>query len=374
MIRSGYLVGALLLHLILFLMLATWVVFRAPETPADSKFLAVSVTPPKPPVPPPPAGGDAANNFEPTTQIVPPPSAPSVVATINPTSFAVKSVAVSLPNLPPSLTRPLGTGLSGHDAAGRSLGAGSPFGTTQNGGAPLLQGYLYDLKQTRNKQPTNIDGAGYENKILDFINSDWDESVFRDFYKSPKPLSTSSIFVPVINAEDGPKAFGVENEVQPNLYCVLYKVTATPPEEGTYHFVGTADDIMFVRVNHKTVLDGTDYGIDKKLRDKETSFQMTNFNPTFPNNANFWIGTPFQVSAGESIDIEVLIGEQPGGKSDYFLYIMRDESTYEKQSNGSPRLPVFQLDSKPVQPTGEPMSWPPFAATPVPWTATTSGL
>ncbi len=63
-----------------------------------------------------------------------------------------------------------------------------------------------------------------------------------------------------------------------------------------------------------------------------------------------------------------LIGEEPGGKSDYFLYIQRDESTYEKQSNGSPLLPVFQLDANPIQPAGAPRSYPPFAA-PIPWEA-----
>jgi hypothetical protein len=376
LIRSGYFVGALLLHLIVFFMLATWVIFRSPIQPEDvASFSSTTVKPPPPPPAPPAAsGGEAANNFEPSTTTTPPPTAPTIVATMNPSAFSVQAVKVSLPNLPASMTQPTGSALSGHNTPGQQVGAGSPFGSSESGGAPLLQGYLYDLKQTRDNQPTSIDSGGYEKKILEFIRSDWDESVLRDFYKSPKALSTSSIFVPVINAEDGPKAFGVENEVKPNLYCVLYKVTATPPQEGTYHFVGTADDIMFVRVNHKTVLDGTDYGIDHELRDKEQSFQMTNFNPTFPNNANFWIGTPFHVDAGESIDIEVLIGEQPGGKSDYFLYIMRDESTYEKQSNGSPLLPIFQLDAKPIKPVSEPMSWPPFAATPEPWAPTTGGL
>jgi len=372
LIRSGYFVGAVLLHLILFLLLATWIVFKAPATQVDvTSFLPVSVRRPPPPAPPPPSGGDAANNFEPAVQTAPPPTVPTIVATLNSSSFTVKTVKVAIPNLPASMSAPVGTGLSGHDAPGQEAGAGSPFGSAGGSGVPQLEGYLYDFKQTRDGQPTNIDSGGYEHKILDFINADWDESVLRDYYKSPKPLSTSSIFVPVINAEDGPKAFGVENEVKPNLYCVLYKVTASPPQEGTYHFVGTADDILFVRVNHQTVLDGTDYGIDKELRAKEKSFQMTNFNPTFPNNADFWIGTPFHVSAGETVDIEILIGEQPGGKSDYFVYIMRDEDAdaYQKQSNGSPLLPVFQLDSNPIKPVSEPMSWPPFAAPPQPWTA-----
>jgi len=375
LIRSGYFIGAMLLHLILFLLLATWVIFRAPPVQVDAtNFQQVAVKPPPPPAPPPPAGGDAVSELEPTVQVVPPPSVTSILSSTAPSAFMVPAVKVKMPSMPTSMAPPASSGLNNSGGApGSGAGAGSPFGTSASSGAPQLEGYLYDLKQTASGAPTNLDPGGYEHKIMEFINSDWNESVLRDFYKSPKPLSTSAIFIPVINAADGPAAFGVENEVKPNEYCVLYKVTASPPQDGTYHFVGTADDILFVRVNHKTVLDGTDYGIDKPLRGTEQSFEMTNFNPTFPNNGNFWIGTPFHVSAGETIDIEVLIGEQPGGRSDYFLYIMRDEDkdTYQKQSNGSPLLPIFQLDSKPIQPKGEPGSWPPFALPPQPWTAAT---
>lgn len=374
--RSGYFVGALLLHLIAFFMLATWIIFKAPIPQNDGNFRTVAIAPPPPPPPAPPsaAGGDAANNFEPSAETVPAPSVPSIVATSNLSDFAIKSVAVAIPNLPAATAPPSGSGLSGHDAPGQDVGSGSPFGSADSGNHNQFEGYLYDLKQTRDGQSTNMDPGLYEQKILQFINSDWDEGVFRDFYKSPKELSTSSIFVPVIHAEDGPKAFGVENEVKPNMYCVLYKVTASPPEDGTYHFVGTADDIMFVRVNGKTVLDGTDYGIDHELRDKEKSIQMTDFHGTFPNNEQFWIGLPFHASAHESVDIEVLIGEEPGGKSDYFLFIQREESTYPSQPNGSPLLPIFQLDDKPIHPNAAPGSFPPSAPTPYPWSASSDGM
>ena len=374
--RSGYLVGAILLHFVVFLLLATWVIFKAPARQLDASFLHANIAPPPPPPPAPPAasGGDSANNFEPTAQSVPAPSVPSLIVTSNVSAFTVKSVAVAIPNLPAAVAPPSGSGMSGHDAAGQSVGAGNPFGSSDNGGHNQLEGYLYDLKQSRSGQANGMDSGLYEKRILEFINGNWDEGVLRDYYKSAKPLSTSSIFIPIINAEDGPKAFGVENEVKPNEYCVLYKVTASPPEDGTYHFVGTADDIMFVRVNGKTVLDATDFGIDHELRDKEKSIEMTNYHGTFPNNEKFWIGLPFHVSSHETVDIEVLIGEQPGGKSDYFLFIQRDETTYQSQSNGSPLLPIFQLDDKPIHPDAAPGSYPPSAPTPIPWSAAPGGL
>jgi hypothetical protein len=368
-VRSGYFLGAVLLHLALFVMLATWIVFHAPAVKDDSTFLPTTAKPPPPPAPPPPAGGDAVNNFEPTVQVTPPPVAPSMVTTTAPSSFSVDAVKVDIPNLPSTAAPPSGSGLSGHSAPGSSAGSGSPFGSSDSGGTPELQGFLYDLKQTRDHADSGMDPGKFHNKVAEFVAGNWNSDLLRTYYKSPKALNTTSIFVPVINAEDGPKAFGVQNEVKPNMYLVWYKVTAAPQQDGTYHFVGVGDDILVVRVNGKTVLDGCDFAVNDAIRQKETNIQMTNFNPTFGDNGNFWIGTPFHVSAGENVDIEVLIGEEPGGKSDYFLFIKRDEDTYQTQSNGSPLLPVFQLDNNPLKPASEDKSFPPFATTPEPWQA-----
>ncbi len=371
--RSAYLIGAVLLHLILFIMLATLIVFKAPVREADaSTFLSTSIRPPPPLAPPPPAGGDALNALEPSVDVVPPATASSAITSINPASFSVKNVKIAMPNLPAFISAPpVGTGLSGHNAAGQQQGTGSPFGSFGGDGAPQMEGYLYDLKQTRDGKPTNMDVKGYHNKLTHFVAAHWDSDLLEPYYKSPKPLSASSIFIPIIHAEDGPKAFGVENEVKPNMYVVWYKVTASPPQEGNYHFVGVGDDILVVRVNGKTELDGSLFSVDDELRQKQKSMSMTGFTPTTDSDAVFWIGTSFHVSASEPVDIDILIGEEPGGFSDYFLYIQRDESTYQSQPNSSPLLPVFQLDSKPIHPIGEPMTYPPFASTPEPWRAQT---
>jgi hypothetical protein len=211
LMRSGYFIGAVLLHLLAFLMLATWIVFKAPIPQVDGNFRTVAIAPPPPPPPAPPAasGGDAVNNFEPSAQAVPTPSVPSIVVTSNLSAFMVKSVAVAIPNLPASTATPSGSGLTGHDAPGEQTGAGSPFGSADSGNHSQFEGYLYDLKQTRDGQSTNMDSGLYEKKILEFVNANWDEGVLHDFYKSPKALSTSSIFVNIKKAQDGPKTKGV---------------------------------------------------------------------------------------------------------------------------------------------------------------------
>ena len=368
--RSAYFLTAVLLHLIIFLMICNWVVFQAPPPHIDPSFQQISIPPkPPPPVPPPPAGGSAANSFEAAVQTAPPPAALSVVTVSSPSNFAVNSVKVQIPNLPASFSAPSGSAMSGHSASGSGVGAGSPFGSADTTGGQQLVGYLYDLKQTTTGQSTGMDPGAYHNKLKQFIAANWDPAVLDPYYKCANPLTTSSIFIPTIKAEDGPKAFGVEKEVQPNMYVVWYKATVAPTQDGTYRFVGTGDDILIVRLNGRTVLDGSGIEVWKSRR-KAQKYNMTDYIPTWPGNADFWIGEPFHASAGESMDMDVLIGEEPGGRSNYFLFIQRDESTYEKQPNGTPLLPIFQLDPKPIKltkTTDELGSFPPYSATPEPW-------
>lgn len=375
MLKSGYFFGALLLHLVVLLMVATWIIFKAPAVQDDTaSFVQVSVKPPTPPpTPPAAAGGESLNNFEPTVQSVPPPAVLAVVSTSNPSSFSVQAVKAVIPNLPASVTPPSGSGMAGHNAPGSASGAGSPFGTSETTGPPLFVGHLFDLKQTRSGKPTGMNAGKYHDVVKAFIADNWSPSILNQYYMSTVALNTASIFIPTIDAEDGPKAFGVDKEVQPNMYLIWYKVTAAPPQEGTYHFVGVADDILEVRVNHRTVLEGSDRPVNDQMRKKQAKYQMTNFDPTWEGDADFFVGEGFHVSAGEAVDIDVLIGEEPGGRSNYFLFIQRDESTYEKQSNGSPLLPIFQVDNKPIKPVGKPQSWPPFSATPEPWEAVNKG-
>jgi len=294
---------------------------------------------------------------------------PVMVTTSSPSTFSVKAVKVTIPNLPASITPPGATEMTGHETPGLAVGAGNPFGIENSSGASQLEGYLYDLKQSPDHKSTEMDPGKYHDTIKQFIQGRWDPGLFRNYYKSSKALSTSSIFIPTINAEDGPKAFGVEAEVKPNMYVVWYKVTASPSQSGTYHFVGLADDIMLVRVNGKTVLDASDRPVDEELRSKQKTYDTTNFNPTWEGDAKLWVGLPFQASGGDPVDIEVIIGEEPGGKSNYFLYIQRDETTYPCQSNQTPLLPVFQLDVKPIHPSGDSQSFPPYSSCVDPWQA-----
>ena len=370
--RSGFFFGAVLFHLILFILVASWVVFRPPDTTESEPFQLVKIPPlSPPPAPPPPAGGDTRNLLEPETTLTPPSAPPQIIVSpINP-NFAIESKPVPLPNmpnLPAAPAVPQGSGLEGDSVPGANVGSGSPFGTPGGAGAAQFIGYLYDLKQTSGRKPSGMTTGHYHSWVIDFIKSEWEPRLLAPYYKSPKPLATPCIYIPTLKATEGPRAFGVEKEVQPDMYVVWYHVRAAPPKEGTYHFAGIGDDVLVVRVDGHTVLDGSLSNIWSS-RSGQKSYPIQNFKPSSQNESRLQVGEPFHATPVNPVDIDVLIGEEPGGNSNYFLLIQRDESIYEPQSNGAPLLPIFQVTPNPVVPAGAPQTYPPFSTEVEAWTA-----
>src|ERR1035441_1942623 len=129
LVRSGYFLGAVLFHLILFLMVATWVIWKAPPPPPTDVFHGVAVKVPPPP-PQPPSSGAAANNpqFEPQPVVVPVVTPPSMITTANSSAFSIDASKVldqALSHLSDQIAQ--GTGLS--SGGGGNSGTGSGFGS-----------------------------------------------------------------------------------------------------------------------------------------------------------------------------------------------------------------------------------------------------
>jgi hypothetical protein len=91
--RSGYFLGAVLLHLVIFLIVATWVIFKAPPPPPDD-FDKTYVAPSQPPPPPP-------STPQQTMQVPSHVVAPSLIRSDN---AQMPSFNIPMPNLTPSVT------------------------------------------------------------------------------------------------------------------------------------------------------------------------------------------------------------------------------------------------------------------------------
>jgi len=283
-------------------------------------------------------------------------SAPPPVKRIVTTGMA-KVALPDMPSMPTSnpvaATKAVGAGGVGVGfgpsvgAASASAGGGSTisfFGLRTQGTSALV-GTFYDLKQDKNRKPTSMDPGKYASEVLAFVKAGWGASHFNKYYKGPDPLYATQVFTPNIPAELGPQAFGLEKEVKPSLWLVLYKGNVTAPESGVFHFVGAGDDVMMVRFNGKLVLDrGWNFGTGWK--------PVANYDYGFSTIKNgFAKGDGCQVEAGHVYAIEVLIGEQPGGLGYASLLIEKDGVQYQKDKKGNPILPVFRVaDTKPPSP------------------------
>ena len=225
------------------------------------------------------------------------------------------------------------TGTEGSQSGGGPI---SFFGLRETG-AGSFAGTLYDLKQSPTHRSTDMTEQKYGEIVTDFIKGGWNESAFQKFYRAPQTLYNVQIFTPYMSADEGPRGFHVSGEVKPRLWLALYRGRVSPPETGTYHFVGAGDDLLVVRFNGQIVLDGSwnGHGVSSIVAKYDYGFSK------IPNK--FVKGPAFSATAGSFYDMEILIGEQPGGEFFADLLIEKDGVTYEKESHGSPVLPIFRV-------------------------------
>ena len=271
----------------------------------------------------------------------------------------------------------------------------------------MLQGVFYDLKQTRDRRPTddfrNDPGTGsYHHprvaptlKIMQaFVNGSWQRAYDNEgnvhypaldkYYSSPTRLWTSCFFTETIPAGEAPRAYECDKEVKPAAWVCIYSGNVVAPFTGKFRFVGTADDVMFVRFNKQIVLDygcatfssGEFWAMDRnagnisslksgsgnEIRNRSSLYskQKLEVYPARSGGAAYDLakGLPISVNEGEVYPIEVLISEIPGGEYCQALYFERLNDNGQPLEPSQP-LPLFRTTlDLPEQPRG---SYPEFS-------------
>jgi hypothetical protein len=324
---GSFLVMSVLLHVIL-LGGATLLVVQVVQARKEKlKFTA----------PPPSANAGAEHKVKPSKKTAAP--APAVSKRI--TSTAVNA-SVALPPMEMNSTGPdvMASVMSGLGSAGLGAGMGAGAGMSS---MPLqgltafgfkgdlksagLVGHLYDLKQTKDRKPTeikddgllkdrtqeqdkNYHGQGYDNfklaltdpkkrnlladgvvndaKVInDFFSRSWDPHVLDAYYQSPDPVTAYQFAIPAASPADAVKAFGVENTVKPNHFLVHYQGTIIPPRDGMYRFVATVNNGMFaVRLDGQNVLGVVSPLISSSLFKVTPENPAPYYGPTFSGSPN----------------------------------------------------------------------------------------
>ncbi len=234
------------------------------------------------------------------------------------------------------------------------------FGSSEKD-APGLIAIIYDLKQTQSMQPSKITAETYPGVVQDFLGKGWDEVVLNKFFRVTRPLYSTQIFIPGMDAGAAPKAYGVDKVMKASCWVIHYKGQVSPPQDGTYRFVSYADDAIAVAVNNKTVCIGARH--DMRL---EKLWQTTEKKGAKAFNGELTYGEWVTLKKDEPVDLDVLVGERPGGDFCAFLLYQKQGETYQTDKDGHPVLPVFQLAPMEI-PNKDPGKSPPFSRASETW-------
>lgn len=290
------------------------------------------------------------------------------------------NASVSLPDLPdmPGFSGggpALGGGFSGSGGdkgSGAGLGKGPTmpsfgFREAQPGGS--LVGRFYDFKQLADGKP-NPDlariqpGPLAEKELNTFTQGSWNPSGLARFYRAPTTLYATQLFIPNMFATEAPKAYGVEKTVQARSWVAHYRARVSPPSTGIYRFVGGGDDFMVVRMDGRIVLDGGLFVVSPFKTDRPDKpaypyeFTAPGNNLQKSRRGGCVVGNRMELRAGLFYNLDILIGEGPGGHFYTHLMFEKEGETYTKDPKGNPILPIFRLAASPA-PAPNPIQ-PPF--------------
>ena len=329
------LVGSLALHLLVGLIIGGWKVFTL-LTEDDAEIEVV---------PPPQAIEPEQREYKLQTMRSQRSTAVTSQVPISvdqPSDLQLPEIDVPEPN--PSNTNLKARGAAGDVGGGLGGGAGSDDGiaTLFGNTAPLagaLEGTFVDFKQDRYREdPPDED---WMEAGEDFLRSH-DPRQFRKFFNAPRKLYATHFYIPLMNAEEAPRAYGVQDLVEPRNWVAVYQGRFRSAKGGTFRFVGTADDILIVGVDGDTVLSGgfTESNPGDWEPDEPPQYNGPPVSEYLPKLTE---GDWFTLKPGEPRDLSVVIGEIPGGEFACYLFIEEKGVDYETTDSGRPILPVFKL-------------------------------
>jgi len=205
----------------------------------------------------------------------------------------------------------------------------------------------------------------YSQVVDEFLAKKLDDSIMDRFYRVTQPLYATQFYIPMMKADEAPKAFGAEKTVLPSMWLIHYKGQVVPPETGRFRFVGYSDDWIAVAVNGETALIST-HPVVKLAQTLWKSPEMAGMKA---GNGNLKVGDWIDFKKGVPFDIDIMIGELPGGKFCAFLMIEKEGGSYEMTPDGKfPILPIFQMAPGKGEATNI-TAGPPFSETPSVWPA-----
>ena len=257
----------------------------------------------------------------------------------NPTDLDIPNINIQKPKTSQNSIKARGKASSlGSGIGSGEIGFATLFGNT----APLagaMEGTFIDLKQDKYREDTV--NASWLELGKDYL-SNFKLREFRKCFNAEQKLYATHFYIPIMPASEAPKAYGVESLVQPNNWIAAYEGQFRSMAGGKYRFVGTADDILIVGVDSDIVLSAgfTESNPSGWKPNKNQRFDGPPVSEYLPK---LTVGDWFDLPAGQPVDLNIIIGEIPGGEFACYLFIEKKGMQYEQTAEGRPILPIFKL-------------------------------
>lgn len=209
------------------------------------------------------------------------------------------------------------------------------------GGNKGLDGVFYDFKQNAAGNAIAYDPGSYFKRVKAFADSGFQASHMKPYFRAPQQMRLNFLAVPVMDADEGPKAFAVDTCVQPTGWLIHYSGTVHPPAPGEWRFVGYFDDALIVYINNQPVLDASRdelINLDEKTPDPAL---RQSFGGMSVLNGKCYAGKWTPLTGPVKIDI--IVGERPGSQLGGLLMVENKRTKYRLRSNGTPVLPLFVI-------------------------------
>jgi len=251
----------------------------------------------------------------------------------------------------------------GRAGAKRTKGS-TLFGFSEKMGGEL-EGTMYDLKlKADGKKPSGIDEKSFPDAVKKIVRNRFRATSLADFYRVDKKFFATMFYIPLQEAGEAPKTFGVQGKVKPNNFIIHYSGSFAAPEDGDYRFVGLGDDAIIVLVSGIVRLDGTFSPYvsftDRQYKDGIDGFSffpITTKDGNLDESRRDWSklrqGDWIRMKAGAPTALDIVLIEQgdpkaeKGGNYGFVLLIEKQGAKYETKKKGKQTitiLPPFLLE------------------------------
>jgi len=245
---------------------------------------------------------------------------------------------IQLPEMT-GMTAGLGGGIGGFDLM-PDLDQVTVFGSGQSIGNDFV-GTFYDFKRDRTGRDIPMDPDMYLKALKDFVVSGWKPAKLGKYYQSPKKLYATTFMIPTILSSVAPAAF---DEADTLGYCWAAHYTGKLVHKDgiKFRFWGQGDDILLVRVDGKMVLSACWPGISESYFTSLWQTSSSYSRRFYLGNNTSVVGDWITLEPGVPLDMEVLIGEKPGGGYCAMLLVEVEGVEYENGPQNNPLLPMFK--------------------------------